>query len=63
MYPLLLRNRTPQLLVVVPKRQTSITFKSSTSVEYEYEEFKRNMRNMSKILVWDDEQFGKDVFV
>ncbi len=36
-------------------------FKSGTFAEYE--EFKRTMKNMSKVLDWDDSQFGKEVFL
>ncbi len=28
-----------------------------------YEEFKRTMKNMNKVLDWDDSQFGKEVFL
>ncbi len=43
------------------KRQASVNFKSGTFAEYE--EFKRTMKNMSKVLDWDDSQFGKEVFL
>ncbi len=43
------------------KRQASVNFKSDTFTEYE--EFKRTMKNMSKVLDWDDNQFGKEVFL
>ncbi len=43
------------------KRQGSVNFKSGTFAEYE--EFKRTMKNMSKVLDWDDNQFGKEVFL
>ncbi len=43
------------------KRQATVNFKSGTFAEYE--EFKRTMKNMSKVLDWDDSQFGKEVFL
>ncbi len=43
------------------KRQASDNFKSGTFAEYE--EFKQTMKNMSKVLDWDDSQFGKEDFV
>ncbi len=43
------------------KIQATVTFKSGTFAVYE--EFKRTMRNMSKILDWDTEQFGKEIFL
>ncbi len=43
------------------KRQGSVNFKSGTFAEYE--EFKRTMKNISKVLDWNDNQFGKEVFL
>ncbi len=43
------------------KRQGSVNFKFGTFAEYE--EFKQTMKNMSKVLDWDDDQFGKEVFL
>ncbi len=49
------------------ERQATISFKSGTFAEYEKfnkkKGFKRTMRNMSKILDWDNDQFGKEVFL
>ncbi len=43
------------------KIQGSVNFKSGIFAEYE--EFKRTMINMSKVLDWDDDQFGKEGFL
>ncbi len=43
------------------KIQVTVNFKSGTFAKYE--EFKRTMKNMSKLLDWDGSQFGKEVFL
>ncbi len=43
------------------KTQGSVNLKSGTFAEYK--EFRRTMKNMSKVLDWDDSQCGKEVFL
>ncbi len=43
------------------QRQGSVNFKSGTFAEYE--EFRQTMKNMSKVLNWVDDHFGKELFL